>query len=112
MNNWICHHCGKQIRFWIALCSDCKNKKRYYTAIISQNKKKLKKLLLESKLSLEWFDKFILYSNNIITFWKLLVEFKEKDTKRSLERIKTSWIISIIFIIACTVCYLELKPCF
>ena len=88
MTDWTCKQCGTKIRFWISLCKICNNKKRHSTAIISHNKTKLKKLLDDSNFTVEWFDKFILYTNNIIENWKVMIEFIEKDNKRRFQRIK------------------------
>lgn len=99
MTNWICLHCWQKIRFWITLCKECRNKKRYNAAIVSQNKKKLKKLLEESSLTIERLDKFILYSNNIVKFGKAIMEFKENDTKRMFDKVIKFWMISCWFIL-------------
>lgn len=37
-------------------------------AMVSQNKTKLKKILVERTITAERFDKFILYTNNIIKY--------------------------------------------
>ena len=87
MTNWVCNQCGSKIRFWISLCKICLNRRRHSTAIISQNKKKLKKLLEESDITAEWIDKFVLYANNIIENWKVIMEFLEKDNRRRYNRV-------------------------
>ena len=97
--NGVCTHCGKKIRFWISLCKECKNKKWYSAAIVSQNKKKLKKLLEERSITIERIDKFILYTDNIIKFSKVLIEYKEKKKKEIIDRLKKIWIISCFFIL-------------
>ena len=91
MTNWICAHCGNKIKFWISLCNKCKDIKLYNRAIISQNTSKLKKLLEQSSLTVERLDKFILYSNNIVECWKVIMEFQEQETKRTFDRIRTAW---------------------
>lgn len=93
MTNWICTHCGIKIRFWISLCNKCKDEKLHSTAILHQNKAKLKILLKEPRFSVERFDKFILYTNNIIRYWKILVKYKEEETIRTFERLKKWWIL-------------------
>jgi len=97
--NGICTHCGKKIRFWISLCKECKNKKWYSAAIVSQNKKKLKKLLEERSITIERIDKFILYSNNILKFSKVLIEYKEENNGKIIDRLKKIWVISCWFIL-------------
>lgn len=37
-------------------------------AMVSQNKKKLRKILSQRTITAEWFEKFILYTNNIIKY--------------------------------------------
>ena len=97
--NGICHYCGKKIRFWISLCKECKEIKSNSTAIISQNKKKLKKLLNQRAITSERFERFILYTNNIVKYWKILMEYKEKETIKSFDKIKKFWSITLIILI-------------
>lgn len=68
-------------------CRACRKEKENAVSIVSQNKKKMKKLLQVENLSAERFDKFILYSNNIITQWKIVMKYKAVDTKTTFERI-------------------------
>ena len=72
-------------------CRVCREKKQNAGAIVSQNKKKLRKLLEWNNLTPEWFDKFYLYSNNIITYGKIVMEYKQKDSKRTFEKILQFW---------------------
>lgn len=97
--NGTCHHCGKKIRFWISLCKECKETKSNSTAIISQNKTKLKKLLENRSFTIERFEKFILYTNNIIHYWKILMEFKENETIKSFDKIKKITLIILLAIL-------------
>ena len=84
----MCHHCGKKIRFGLSLCKECNHIKSTCQAIISQNKKKLKKLLEKRSLTLERFDKFLLYANNIVHYWKILMEFKKNETVSTFDKLK------------------------
>ena len=61
-------------------CRECKTIKHNTCAMLSQNKKKLVKLLDWDWLSPEWFDKFLMYTNNIIKYGKIYMEYK--DIKR------------------------------
>ena len=88
LTNGICNHCGKKIRLWISLCRDCETVKTRCLAIISQNKKKLKKLLEKRSVTLERLDKFLLYANNIVHYWKILMEFKKNETIRTFDKLK------------------------
>ena len=97
-----CLLCGKDSKR-DNFCRECKEKKQNATAIVSQNKKKLRKLLQESEITLERFEKFIIYSNNIVKYWKVVMEYKEKDTKRTFEKVMKFWIlccriVSLVFI--------------
>lgn len=97
--NGICTHCGKKIRFWIALCSECKSIKTNSMAMVSQNKKKLRKILSQRTITAEWFEKFLLYTNNIIKYWKILMDYKEKESMKTFDRIMKFWSISLIILI-------------
>lgn len=39
----LCRVCNKEIRFWITICDDCRDKRNYYAAKVSINKKRLRK---------------------------------------------------------------------
>ena len=84
-------------------CYRCRERKQNAGAIVSQNKKKLRKLLEWNTLTPEWLDKFMVYSTNIITYWKVVMEYNEKDTARTFEKILRfstlcCWIVSTMFI--------------
>ena len=84
-------------------CWDCRDKKQNASSIVSQNKKKLKKLMNDRELTPERLDKFILYSNNIIEHWKIVIKYREQDTRTTFERIMQYWtigslIMSLVFI--------------
>ena len=88
-----CILCGadsKRDRF----CRKCKEKKANATAIVSQNKKKLKGLLKEDRYTPERLEKFILYSNNIVNYGKIIMEYKEKDINRRFEAIMKAGVIT------------------
>ena len=69
-----CLKCGKESKY--EFCRECKIIKRKVSALLSQNKKKLIKLLQGDWLTTEWFNKFILYTDNIRNYWKLYMEYK------------------------------------
>lgn len=69
-----CLKCGKESKW--EFCGECKEKKRNASAILSQNRSKLIKLLHWDWLSPEWFEKFILYTNNILAYWRIYMEYK------------------------------------
>lgn len=73
-----CLRCGKENKY--EFCRECKEIKHRAWAIISQNKKKLKHLIESNILEPELFHKFMLYTNNIITEWKIYMEFVEKKS--------------------------------
>lgn len=98
MTNWTCNYCWKEIRKRISLCKECNNILSHNKAIISQNKKKLRKLLEEKSVTIERLDKFILYSSNVVNCWKVLIKFREKDIKRSFDRI-TKFSLTCFFVI-------------
>ena len=75
-------------------CRSCREIKQNTVSIVSQNKSKLIKLLNWDYLTPEWFNKFILYTNNIITYGRVVMEYKEVDTRRTFEKIMKFWIIS------------------
>lgn len=84
-------------------CRECRNIKQNAVSIVSQNKSKLIKLLNWDYLTPEWFNKFILYTNNIISYWKIVMEYKEVDTRTTFEKIMRFWIVwcnvaSLLFI--------------
>ena len=97
-----CLKCGRDS--WAdKFCKWCKNIKRKSTALLSQNKNKLSRLLLTNKYSIERFKKFNLYADNIQTYGKIVLEFKAVDTRYTFEKLLTYWtaincIISIFFI--------------
>jgi hypothetical protein len=76
-------------------CRKCREIKQNAGSIVSQNKSKLIKLLQWDYLTPEWFEKFILYSNNIISYGKIVMEYKEVDTRRTFENIMKFWIITV-----------------
>lgn len=75
-------------------CRKCREHKQNAVSIVSQNKSKLIKLLKWDYLTPEWFNKFILYTNNIITYGKVVMEYKIVDTRTTFEKIMRFWIVS------------------
>jgi hypothetical protein len=47
----------------------------------------MKDLLGVNNFTPEWFEKFILYSDNIISYGKVVMKYKEVDTKTTFEKI-------------------------
>ena len=87
-----CLKCGKESKR--EFCRECKEKKHNASAILSQNRSKLIKLLHKDWLSPEWFEKFILYTNNIIYQWRIYMEYK------SMKRDKIfKWIINGVYVV-------------
>ena len=87
-----CLKCGKESKR--EFCRECKEKKHNASAILSQNRSKLIKLLHGDWLSPEWFEKFIVYTNNILKYGRIYMEYK------SVKRDKIfKWIISGIYAI-------------
>ena len=85
-------------------CRFCRGAKQNAVSIVSQNKSKLIKLLQWDYLTPEWFSKFILYTNNIISYGRVVMEYKEVDTRTTFEKIMKFWIystniISMLFIV-------------
>lgn len=70
-----CLKCGKESKR--EFCRDCKKVKHNASAILSQNKKKLENLLKWDWLTVDWFSKFILYTENIRKYGKIYMEYKE-----------------------------------
>ena len=73
----ICYMCKKPIRNWITMCNECKDKRNYYAAIVSTNKKRLKQLLNKRELNKEWIEKFKTQTNNVIKNWEIILTFKK-----------------------------------
>lgn len=71
-----CLRCGKENKY--EFCRECKEIKHRSWALISQNKTKLKNLLDKNILEPELFNKFILYTDNIIREWKIYMEFVQQ----------------------------------
>ena len=65
LNKMECLRCGKESKY--EFCRKCKLEKHRAGALISQNKKKLRNLLDKNILEPELFNRFILYTDNIIT---------------------------------------------
>jgi len=77
-----CVSCGQVCKS--KLCRDCENKKHNASAIISQNCIKLKKLLNTPRFNMDWFDRFLLYTDNIIKNMKVLLRYKDLEKWRLL----------------------------
>ena len=75
-----CLACGQACKN--KLCRDCENKKHNTSAIISQNCIKLKKLLNTPRFNIDGFDRFLLYTDNIVKNMKVLLRFKDLEKWR------------------------------
>lgn len=90
-----CLKCGKESKY--EFCRECKEIKHQASALISQNRTKLIKLLLGKRLTPEWFEKFILYTNNILKYWKIYMEYKWIKEDKTLKIISWSiWFASLL----------------
>lgn len=69
-----CLKCGKESKW--EFCRECKEIKRNAGAMVSQNKKKLIKLLNTKWLTAQWFEKYILYSDNIRKYGRIYMEYQ------------------------------------
>lgn len=98
-----CKHCWKDIRKWVSLCEKCNDIRRNNLAMMTQNKIKLRTLIKEKKLTPEWLDKFILYANNIVKYWKIVMEYKEEDSIRTFNKIRKIWTIWFAILLLCII---------
>lgn len=85
-----CIRCWKESKW--ELCLDCKDQIHNACSMMCQNKNKLIKLLKWDWLTPEWFDRFILYSNNILKYWKIYMEYKDTKRDKIFKRI-AGWVI-------------------
>ena len=91
-----CLFCGRES--WRSkFCRWCRNIKEKALSIVSQNKKKMRDLLGVNNFTPEWFEKFILYSDNIISYGKVVMKYKEVDTKTTFEKIMSYWVVMTCF---------------
>lgn len=91
-----CANCGKKSDN-SRLCRECRKQKETAGAMVSQNKKKLKKLLSECTYNSEWFIKFNLYTKNINTYGQILMKYKETEKQRIRLKIINS--CSVVFVV-------------
>lgn len=92
-----CANCGKDSGN-SRLCRECRKQKETAGAMVSQNKKKLKKLLSESSYDVERFIKFNLYTKNINHYGQILIKYKEIERKNIRTKIINACSV-IVFII-------------
>lgn len=79
-----CLKCGKESKY--EFCNECKEIKRNASAIVATNKKKLIKLLFKKKFYRpENLQKFITYSNNIIIYAKIYLEYQQVKEYKTLK---------------------------
>lgn len=65
-------------------CSKCAAERHKASALVSQNSKKLKWLLRTKRITTTWFEKFLLYTENIRNNWRVLMKYKTIDELRNL----------------------------
>ena len=70
-----CRVCNKQIRYWISLCNECRDKRNYHAALVSTNKKRLIQTLNKRKLDKEWLDTVKIQSENILKNWEIVLSY-------------------------------------
>lgn len=93
-----CLKCGKEQKW--EFCSECKEIKHNSGAMVSQNKKKLLKLLNGKRLTPQWFEKYLLYSENIKKYGKIYMEYQCVKEYRTLKLIcNTINILSLLVVI-------------
>lgn len=91
----LCLKCWKESKY--EFCRDCKEVKRNAWAMVSQNKKKLIKLFMGRRLTPQWFEKFLLYSNNIVKYGKIYMEYQNVKEYKVIKIIsEATMFISII----------------
>lgn len=86
-----CLRCWKECKN--ELCRKCEQDKHRASALISQNKKKLKELLNHNILEPELFSKFMLYTDNIITQWRIYMEYRSKKAYKIFRFI--TWVSTV-----------------
>lgn len=90
-----CLKCGKESKW--EFCRECKEKKHNASAILSQNKTKLIRLLRWKRLTTQWFEKYLLYTENIKKYWKIYMEYQCIKEYRTLRMIcKAINIVSLL----------------
>lgn len=65
-------------------CRECELEKHKASAVVSQNAKKLKDLLRGKRMTTKWFEKFLVYTENIRKSGKVLMKFKTADELRGI----------------------------
>ena len=96
-----CANCGKKSDN-SRLCRECRKQKETAGAMVSQNKKKLKKLLSECTYNSDWFIKFNIYTKNINTYGQILMKYKETERINMWVKVINScsvitWIVCLFF---------------
>lgn len=91
-----CLKCGKESKY--EFCRECKEIKHNACAMVSQNRTKLIKLLMGKRLTPEWFEKFILYTNNILKYWKIYMEYKQEKEYKTLKIISWATMLSSVLL--------------
>lgn len=87
-----CLFCGRES--WRSkFCRWCRNIKEKALSIVSQNKKKMRMLLMLNSFTPDWLNKFILYSDNITSYGRIVMRYRVVDTKTTFEKIMNFWSI-------------------
>jgi len=65
-------------------CKKCDDERHKASAVVSQNAKKLKDLLKSKWVTTKWFEKFLVYTENIRKSGKVLMKFKAAEELRQI----------------------------
>lgn len=91
-----CIRCWKDSKY--QFCRKCKEERHKAGAIISQNKTKLRNLLDHNILEPELFNKFLLYTDNIIKYGKIYMDFVEKKHNTRFKIISWTCILASVLL--------------
>jgi len=87
-----CLRCGKESKW--EYCRECKAIRHRACTMISQNKTKLVKLLDGEWLTPEGFGRFINYTNNILKYGKIYMEYKNQKRDKIFKGIANTVFIA------------------
>lgn len=87
-----CLKCGKEQKY--EFCRECKEIKHNACAMVSQNKTKLIKLFRKDRLTPQWFEKYLLYTDNIKKYWAIYMKYKEIKEYKTFRII--CWAINVV----------------
>lgn len=90
-----CLKCGKEQKY--EFCRECKEIKHNAGALVSQNKTKLIRLLRWKRLTTQWFEKYLLYTENIKKYGKIYMEYQCIKEYKTLKII--CWVVNLASIL-------------